>query len=141
MPEELTDADQELLAEAERTIRDHYESGRHHTGAALRTASGAIFTGISLKARTGVADVHAEPIAVARAMLAGDAELETVVAVQPADEAAWTESERNEHPTQIVSACGQCRELLLAFGPELSILVAGEDGPEKWRLSELQSGI
>lgn len=137
MPENLTDADRELLAEAESTIQDHYESGRHHTGAALRTASGAIFTGISLKARTGVADVHAEPIAVARAMLAGDAELETVVAVQPADEATRTESERNERPTQIVSACGRCRELLLAFGPGLSILVAGDDGPENRRLSEI----
>lgn len=133
-------SDSDLVATAEAVLREQYEPGRHHTAAALRTASGETYTGISLKARTGVADVHAEPIAVARAALDGHRDLDTVVAVQPSSADAW-QSQSASGDTRIVSACGHCRELLLAFAPDLRILLSGDDGPERQRLADVASGV
>jgi cytidine deaminase len=140
----LDAADRDLLATAEATLREQYAEGRHHTAAALRTVDGRVETGVSLKARTGVADVHAEPVALARACLTGagaPATPSVVVAVKPRDPEAWGDGPREGAPTRIVSACGQCREALLAFGPEMDVVVAGDEGPEKRALASLPSGL
>lgn len=116
---ELTDADRDLVEAAEATLREHGEPGRHTTGAAVRTADGGVYTGVSLKANTGQADVHAEPVAVARARLDGAGSFEAIAAVQ--FEAGFS------GPTQVVSACGGCREVLVAQAPGVGVILR-EDG-------------
>lgn len=152
MASPLDGADRDLLETARTTLRERYERGRHHTVAALRTRDGRVTTGVSLKARTGAADVHAEPAALARACLDSDADAAvaraettpaTVVAVKPQRPEAWAEGRREG--TRIVSPCGGCREALLAFGPEMEVILAGEDGEgetsaEKWSLASVPSG-
>lgn len=125
----LEEPDRQLRATAVDVLERHHDPDRHTTGVALRTDDGDVYTGISLKAATATADVHAEPIAVARAILDGASSFDTVVAVQfdgqpPAD-------------TRVVSPCGACRELLAKQAPELSVVVPGSDGPTVEPLSEI----
>lgn len=119
----LTEADHELVERAEAVIREHGAPGKHTTGAALRTADGDVFMGVSVKAGTGQADVHAEPVALARAMLAGATGFETSAAVQFV--------EGFSGPTRVVSACGSCREVLAEQAPGVDVVVRGDDGPVK----------
>lgn len=125
----LDEANRQLRETAVDVLERHYDPDRHTTGVALRTDDGDVYTGISLKAATATADIHAEPIAVGRAILEGASSFDTVVAVQfdgqpPAD-------------TRVVSPCGACRELLAKQAPELSVVVPGPDGPTVEPLSEI----
>ena len=113
----LSEADHDLIDAAEAVLAAHFDPELHTTGAALRTASGAVYTAVSLKAATPAADVHAEPVAVARARLDGETAFETVVAVQFRD---------GTEETQVVSACGVCREVLARQAPGISVVVAHE---------------
>lgn len=127
--EPLTAADRELITEAEELLREHHEPGRHRCSAALRTSSGATYTGINL-ITGGRADVHSEPVALGRAVMAGDADIETSVAVIYEDDDA-------SNPMRVVSACGDCRELFYTFAPGVDVVIPGTDGPAKAPLSEL----
>lgn len=126
----IDEADRELIARAEETLRAHFDPRTHTTGTALRTADGGVYTAVSLKADTPSADVHAEPIAVARAKLDGATDFDTVVAVQFRDEGSPDE-------TRVVSACGVCREVLLRQAPEVSIIVEHDGELVKRVVSEL----
>lgn len=125
-PTPLTDADRELVETAEDVLCDHYHPNRHTTGAALRTASGAVYTGVSVKAGTNAADLHAEPVALARALMDGHREFDAVAAVQPA-----RGMKDPEDGTRIVSACGVCREVLIAHAPDLWVIVPGGHSREQ----------
>jgi cytidine deaminase len=130
---------QQLYETAIETLERHYDPARHTTGVAVRTGDGSVYTGISLKAATGSADVHAEPVAVGRAILNGASSFDTTVAVQfdeqaPSDGADPTDSERG---TRIVSPCGACRELLATQAPRISVVVPGPEGPIVEPLSEI----
>lgn len=127
----LSAADRELIDAATDVLRTHYDPERHTTGAALRTAAGSVHTAVSLKANTPKADVHAEPIAVASALLDGETAFDTVVAVQfPTDGPDGTADPR------VVSACGVCRELLVARAPDISVIV-DDGGLEKRPIATL----
>lgn len=116
----VTDADRGVIEEAEATLRAHGRPGMHTTGAAVLTADGRTYAGMSLKADTGQADVHAEPVAVARARLDGARGFETVAAVQ--FQAGF------EGETRVVSPCGGCREVLANQAPGVDVVLRGEEG-------------
>jgi cytidine deaminase len=126
---EITDEDRALIAEAETLLEELHDPGRHRCSAALRASSGDIYTGINL-ITGGQADVHSEPVALGQAMMAGDAEIETSVAVIYGDD-------NSSNPMEVVSACGVCRELYDTFAPDVDIIVPDDDGPVKAPLSEL----
>lgn len=131
--EPLTDDDRELVARAEETLLELYDPDRHTTGAALRTADGTVYTAASVKGGTGKSDLHAEPVALAQALFDGHRGFDAVAAVQPAVGVADPAD-----GTRIVSACGVCRELLIAHAPELWVVLPGEGTePRKRRLSAL----
>lgn len=125
----LTEADRELIDAATTTLAASHVPGRHRCAAAMRSTSGDIYTSINLMTG-GVTDVHAEPIALASAVQAGDPQIETSVAVIYEDDDAI-------RPARVVAACGVCRELLHAFVPDVVIIVPGDDGPVRAPLSEL----
>lgn len=125
----IDDADRELIAAAETLLRERHVPVRHRCSAALRASSGEIYTGINLITE-GQTDVHSEPVALGRAVTAGDDDIETSVAVIYEDDDA-------SKPMRVISACGVCRELFHAFTPEVDIVVQGDDEPVKVPLSEL----
>lgn len=127
--EPITDEDSELIVEAEALLEELHIPGRHRCSAAVRASSGEIYTGINL-ITGGQADVHSEPVALGRAVMAGDGDIETSVAVIYGDD-------DSSNPMEVVSACGVCRELYDTFAPDVDIIVPGDDGPVKAPLSEL----
>lgn len=122
MASELSPADLELIEAARRIITDRYKENRHHIGAALRTSSGKIYTGVHLDTYVGRASVCAEAIAVGQAMTAGDGDIECIVSVRhPRPRETFRE-------IQVVSPCGICREMLGDFASNCAVIVPGEQG-------------
>lgn len=71
-------------------------------GAALRTGSGRIFTGVCIDAACGIG-FCAEHGAIAAMITAGESRIEAIVAVNEVGE--------------ILSPCGRCRELVIQVDP------------------------
>jgi cytidine deaminase len=114
----LGKADQELIAAARATIRRCYRGDWQEVGAALRTRSGKIFTGVNLDAYLGRMAVCAEAVALGRAFVElGDDGIETIVAVRhpPPDE--------KDQSICVVSPCGACRELIFDYDPKARVIV------------------
>jgi len=129
--DDLSPADQALIAAARRVITERYKENRHHIGAALRTRTGHIYTAVHLDTYVGRASVCAEAIAVGQAMSAGDAEIECIVSVRhPRPRETYRE-------IQIVSPCGICREMLGDFAPGCTVIVPSESGIARVPVSAL----
>jgi cytidine deaminase len=114
----LGKADQELIAAARATIKRSYRDDWQEVGAALRTRSGKIFTGVNLDAYLGRMAVCAEAVALGHAVVdLGDAGIDTIVAVRhpaPQDE---------DRTIAVVSPCGACRELIFDYDPKARVIV------------------
>ncbi|MEM0961379.1 MAG: cytidine deaminase [Bacteroidota bacterium] len=120
---DLSDANQDLLLAARTIIADLGRDDVHEIGAALRTRSGAMFSAVHLEAHVGRIAVCAEAIALGMAAAAGDTDVETVVAVR--------------RDGAVVSPCGMCRELILDYAPEATVLIAGAETLEEVPLKDL----
>ena len=114
---------EEALVEAARQqARDRFRAGWNTVACALSTRAGQVFTSIHLDATVGRIAVCAEPIALGMAVVAGDIDLDTVVAVRhprPHDV---------DRSIPVVSPCGMCRELLLDYAPHLRVLLPAPGG-------------
>ena len=118
-----TTDDRALIEAAQRAIRDRYRPDWHVVGAALRTRSGRVFTGVHLEANVGRIAVCAEAVALGRAATeAGDTDVETIVAVYHPAPAA------TDQRVRVVAPCGMCRELIADYAPAARVLVPGEGG-------------
>lgn len=113
----LDPKDKALIDAARTVISERYKENRHHIGAALRTRSGKVHTGIHLDTYVGRASVCAEAVAVGAAMAAGDTDIEAIVSVRHP-----RPREANQE-IQIVSPCGICREMLADFAPNCRVIV------------------
>ena len=105
----LTDKDIELVKVARELIRGRFKEGSHHIGAALRTAAGDLFLGIHVEGHVGRVAVCAEAIAIGNAAIAGDTEIDTIVAVNGEG--------------GIVPPCGMCRELISDYSPNANVIL------------------
>lgn len=114
-----------LVDAAEAATRDAYDpdrlDGAHLVGAAAQTADGAVYTGVSLPANVGRASVCAEPIAIGAAIVDGGSDFEAIVAV------GHPRPERGDHAYEVIPPCGVCRELIVDYGRDITVLVP-EDG-------------
>ncbi len=117
-PAKLTKADRELIAAATAVIKQRYRNDWQEVGAALRTRSGQIFTGVNLDAYLGRMAVCAEAVALGRAVVdLGDGGIDTIVAVrQPPPEEI-------DQDITVVSPCGACRELIFDYDPKARVIV------------------
>lgn len=106
----LTPEDEELIEAATQVIRSNFVRGKHHVGAALRSASGKIFTGVHLENRAQ--DVCAEAVALGTAASSGEREYASIVAVTVKD---------GDGPV-VLSPCGACRELIRFYGDRITVL-------------------
>ena len=123
-PVKLKAADQELIAAARAAIQQRYRYDWQEVGAALRTRSGKIFTGVNLDAYLGRMAVCAEAVALGRAVVElGDEGIDTIVAVRhpsPADK---------DQAIAVVSPCGACRELIFDYDPRARVIVPNGKSP------------
>ena len=131
-PAKLDTADKELIAAATAAIKRRYRNDWQEVGAALRTRSGEIFTGVNLDAYLGRMAVCAEAVALGRAFVErGDAGIQTIVAVRhpPPDE--------KDQNIVVVSPCGACRELIFDYDPKARVIVPNGALPAVVPIGEL----
>jgi cytidine deaminase len=114
----LNETDRDLIAAARAAIKRRYRDDWQEVGAALRTRSGKIFTGVNLDAYLGRMAVCAEAVALGRAIVdLGDAGIDMIVAVRhppPGD---------RDQTISVVSPCGACRELIFDYDPKARVIV------------------
>lgn len=114
----LNKVDKELVAAATAAIKERYRYDWQEVGAALRTRSGRIFTGINLDAYLGRMAVCAEAVALGRAFVdLGDDGIETIVAVRHPG------PEEKDQAVAVVSPCGACRELIFDYDRKARVIV------------------
>src|SRR5262245_44458640 len=120
----LSGRDQELIVAASEAIKGRYRNDWQEVGAALRTRSGRIFTGVNLDANLGRMAVCAEAVALGRAVTeAGETDIETIVAVRHAD------PNQPDQSIYVVSPCGSCRELIWDYDRNARVIVPSAQGP------------
>ncbi len=117
-PAKLGKAETDLIAAAKAAIKARYRDDWQEVGAALRTRSGKIFTGVNLDAYLGRMAVCAEAVALGRAVVdVGDEGIDLIVAVRhppPADK---------DQTIAVVSPCGACRELIFDYDRKARVIV------------------
>ncbi len=123
----LDKRDEELVATARDVLVRNYALGRHHVGAALRAASGKVYTGIHVGSRR--INVCAEEVALGHALAEGEREFESIVAL--------IKMGSDDEP-ELVSPCGVCREVITYYAPDICVICPGADGtPRKYSAAEL----
>jgi cytidine deaminase len=128
----LTKADRELIEAATATIKQRYRDDWQEVGAALRTRSGKIFTGVNLDAYLGRMAVCAEAVALGRAFVdLGDDGIEAIVAVRHPPP-----YEKNQD-IAVVSPCGACRELIFDYDRKARVIVPNGKTPTAVPIAEL----
>jgi cytidine deaminase len=120
----LNKADRDLIDAATAAIKQRYRDDWQEVGAALRTRSGKIFTGVNLDAYLGRMAVCAEAVALGRAVVdLGDAGIDTIVAVR------HPPPKQKDQTIVVVSPCGACRELIFDYDPKARVIVPNGRGP------------
>ena len=110
----LTPEDRELLRTAREALRAGFSKRRHGVAAAVRTGSGAVYVGLNVD---GIHGPCAEHVAIGAAMTAGDRQLVSMVAVA-----------KRGRTYPVLSPCGNCRQLLLDYAPDASVIARYPDG-------------
>ena len=128
----LSEQDIELVEAARAAIRRRYRSDWQEVGAALRTRSGKIFTGVNLDAYLGRMAVCAEAVALGRAFVdLGDDGIDMIVAVRHPPPGA------KDRTIAVVSPCGACRELIFDYDPKARVIVPNGRGAAVVAIAEL----
>lgn len=122
VPTAMSKEDTELLTLAQELLARVWRDGRHEVASAVRTADGAVHTGVHLEGSCRRSSICAEGAALgaARAAYPGELPLSvtSVVSVQikPAGQ------------FRVIAPCGVCRELISDYSPEAVVwITAVED--------------
>jgi cytidine deaminase len=114
-----------LSGEQRRRLIDAALASRHHAyvpyshypvGAALLTASGAVFAGCNIECVSYGATVCGERTAAFKAVSEGEREFRAVAVVT----------------SNGAAPCGICRQVLYEFGPEMTVITADTSGQITW---------
>src|SRR3989454_7309819 len=128
----LSDRDQELIAAASEAIKRRYRNDWQEVGAALRTRTGRIFTGVNLDAYLGRMAVCAEAVALGQMVTeVGEAGIDIIVAVR------HPRPMEADQTIAVVSPCGSCRELIWDYDRNARVIVPGENSPTVASIGEL----
>ncbi len=116
-----------VRAACEARLRSYSPYSRFRVGAALLGRSGKVYTGTNVENASFGLSICAERAAVFRAVAEGEREFEAIAVC--ADGLVPT------------PPCGACRQVLLEFGPDMVLLMAGDKGPDgtvkRYTVSEL----
>jgi len=128
----LLKSDKELIEAATAAIKLRYRDDWQEVGAALRTRSGQVFSGVNLDAYLGRMAVCAEAVALGRAFVdLGDDGIETIVAVR------HPPPENKDQTIKVVSPCGACRELIFDYDRNARVIVPNGKSPAAVPIAEL----
>jgi cytidine deaminase len=128
----LSKADRALIAAASAAIKQRYRDDWQEVGAALRTRTGKVFTGVNLDAYLGRMAVCAEAVALGRAVVdLGDAGIDRIVAVR------HPPPEDKDQSIAVVSPCGACRELIYDYDPKARVIVPNGRSPAVVPIADL----
>ncbi|MEZ6188371.1 MAG: cytidine deaminase, partial [Planctomycetota bacterium] len=113
-----------LLAAAE-AVKEHAYApySRFRVGAAVLTKSGQRFVGCNVENASFGLTLCAERVALTSAVAAGEREFLAVAIATDKDEP--------------VSPCGACRQVLAEFGPDMTVVLPGKNGPSLRPLDSL----
>jgi cytidine deaminase len=131
-PPKLGMGETELIAAATAAIQQRYRDDWQEVGAALRTRSGKILTGVNLDAYLGRMAVCAEAVALGRAIVElGDSGIDTIVAVR------HPSPDEKDQTIVVVSPCGACRELIFDYDPKARVIVPNGKSPAVVPIADL----
>ncbi|MBR2048032.1 MAG: cytidine deaminase [Oscillospiraceae bacterium] len=111
----LTEQDQLLIQGALEILERNFDSihYNHTVGCAIRCKNGMVYRGVNCDGNHGSC---AEYITMGIAISAGEREFDTIVAVHPG------------HNNSVISPCGNCRQMLYEYCPDILVIVNDEDG-------------
>ena len=111
----LTDSDRELIKAGLSVLERNFDDGvySHTVGCALRCANGKVYSGVNCD---GIHGSCAEYVTVGIAISGGERDFDTIVAVH------------EKHLNCVVSPCGNCRQMLLKYCPDVMVIVNDEKG-------------
>ena len=117
--------DVELLERARGAVETSYAPySEYRVGAALETSDGTVFTGCNVENANYSNSVHAEELALSKAVEAGHHSFSRIAVSSGARDG--------------VTPCGMCRQSLSEFcADELRVICEGEDSPTAYTLGEL----
>lgn len=123
----LSSQDRSRLLTAARQAAPHAYApySRLRVGAALLTAQGNLFVGVNVENASYSLTLCAERAAISAAVTAEgpDMRLRALAVVSESDTP--------------LSPCGACRQVMLEFGPDASVLFPGQAGLEEQRVRDL----
>lgn len=121
--EELNSLDYELIEKAKEIIKKKYDgvNFNHTVGSALRCKDGSIYLWINVYSVHGAC---AERIALGKALTEGKREFDTIVAV-------------NGENDEIMSPCGNCRQIFSDYIPDCYVIINTNNGLKKVKAIEL----
>jgi cytidine deaminase len=110
----MTDEKRHTLIERANEARRHAYApySNYPVGAALRTKSGRVFTGINVENAAYPTSMCAERTAVFKAVSEGEREFDAIAVV----------TDNGGSP------CGSCRQVLAEFGQDTTVLIANGEG-------------
>ena len=107
--------DKQLIAAGLDVLSKNFDDGiYHHTvGCALLCKNGKVYTGVNCD---GIHGSCAEYITMGIAISAGEREFDTIVATH------------EKALNGVVSPCGNCRQMLFEYCPDIKVIVNDEEG-------------
>ena len=110
----LTNHEKQEMIDLANTARQHAYApySKYQVGAALRTKTGRIFTGVNIENAAYPHTMCAERVAIFKAVSEGEKDFEVITVV----------TENGGSP------CGGCRQVLAEFGLDTVVLIANGDG-------------
>ncbi len=110
----ITSTEKQELIDLANTARQraYVPYSKYHVGAALRTKSGKIFTGVNVENAAYPQTMCAERIAIFKAVSEGEQEFEAISVV----------TDNGGSP------CGGCRQVMAEFGLDTVVLIANGEG-------------
>ena len=111
----LNEADKKLIPLALEVLEKNFDDGvyNHTVGCALLCKNGTVYKGVNCD---GIHGACAEYITMGIAISAGEREFDTIVAVHDKAEKF------------VISPCGNCRQMLLEYCPDIKVIVKDENG-------------
>ena len=111
----LNDVDRELIRRGLEVLARNFDDGvyNHTVGCTLLCKNGNIYTGINCD---GIHGSCAEYVTIGMAISAGEREFDTIVAVH------------DKHLNQVIPPCGNCRQMLFEYCPDIKVIVNDENG-------------
>jgi cytidine deaminase len=122
----LSEPDTDVLRYAIEASDRLYVRGIQEVGAAVRTASGTIFSGIHFETSTGFANICGEIAAICCMVAAGQRDIATVAAV-------WRDPDGKHY---LLPPCGRCREVISDFNPDAWVILTM--APNHWDVDAIR---